>query len=264
MHAYLDPQGLTLVSGFIDGASWALSAPAYIAARPTVRTLVIAPALLAVVVWAGGLGAFAAYWPAARDAVWTAPDPAGMTGVSLYVLWQLTASVAWLTGAVVWSVTAVFAAGVPAVPFMDPLSARVEALDGTLPETPGGIAAVAAEIAGGVVRELGKLLLFVLVQVALLALWFVPGVGFAQPLVALGVTAWFAALNMIDYAAARRGLGFRAEVRFVNAHLPVMLGFGAVLALLAFVPVLGSALALPVGVVGGTRMAARLLAERRA
>jgi CysZ protein len=72
---------------------------------------------------------------------------------------------------------------------------------------------------------------------------------------ALGL-AW----SLLDYPLTLRGVRLRARSRLLLAHPGPILGFGAAFALVTVIP--GAALLLlPVGVIGATRLVARLLPE---
>jgi CysZ protein len=72
---------------------------------------------------------------------------------------------------------------------------------------------------------------------------------------ALGL-AW----SLLDYPLTLRGVRLRSRLRLLLAHPGPILGFGAAFALVTLVPG-GALLLLPAGVVGATRLVARLIPE---
>jgi len=82
-----------------------------------------------------------------------------------------------------------------------------------------------------------------------LILGWLPGVNLLAPLLlALALT-----FQMISFPQTRRGLGFKAGLRFIGRNFAGSLGFGGAVLLAFSIPIVG-ALALPVAVIAGTRL----------
>jgi CysZ protein len=146
---------------------------------------------------------------------------------------------------------------VVAAPFLDVLSERVERIvAGGAPSarTLGESLRVAAR---STLEEAKRTAFFLAVQLGILLLGLVPGL---QPLAAaasLAFTALFLPLDFTAYSLDRRRVPFRARRRWVWAHKPEMLGFGALGVALFFVPGL-SFLCLPWLVTSGTLLVLEL------
>ncbi|MBW2280112.1 MAG: EI24 domain-containing protein [Deltaproteobacteria bacterium] len=170
-------------------------------------------------------------------------------------LWLLALLLRWiLIGLFAFVVYFVFTVvgAVIASPFLDVLSARVERIEsGQVPEAPGGVI-------GGALRALraegARAVFFLGIQVAWLALGFVPGL---QPVAVIGLfvsSALFLPLDYTGYLLDRRGVSFAQRRAWLMRHRGCMFGFGATAFATYLVPGLNF-LALPVLVTAGTLLA---------
>jgi len=142
---------------------------------------------------------------------------------------------------------------VVAEPFLELLTRRAEALAAGAP--PG-----AAWSDSGLLRDvlrvlrqgLLRLAIYLGVMLPLLLLNFIPGLGGAvYAVLAWLVTAYFLALEFLDYPLDRRGLSFKEKSRYVRSLGLGWLGFGSAVLLIGLVPVVNFTL-LPLAAVGGT------------
>lgn len=83
-------------------------------------------------------------------------------------------------------------------------------------------------------------------------IFYPPAVVVTAPLKFL-VCSWILAWDFIDYPLGLRGLGVRARLRWVVRHFGAFTGFGALWAVVCFVPGIALVL-LPMGVAGATRL----------
>lgn len=148
------------------------------------------------------------------------------------------------------AVTFSFTAGIAAAPFNDFLAERAEywATPSLTPAPKRDWRGHARLILTDIGKSIGALVLTIL---ALLVSW-IPVIG------VLGIAATFllVSFQFASYPQTRRGQGFGEGLGFVGRHALACLGFGAAIATLFSIPVIG-VLALPVAVVGGTLLVAR-------
>jgi len=157
-------------------------------------------------------------------------------------------------------VAAYLVASVLAAPIHDALSARVEELQrGAVVEESGdGMRALLREGGRAMREELRRALFLLLLTLPLLLVGVVvPGAQLLTAPALLGITVFFLPLDYASYSLDRRRLSFADKRRWLLAHRPVMLGFGAAALLTLSVPGLNF-LAMPVLVVAGTLLALRL------
>ena len=140
-----------------------------------------------------------------------------------------------------------------AAPFNDALSAAVESLHGGGQAPPFQLRVLLRDIVRSVLFEALKLAVYGAIMLGLFVFaWLVPGVGALVQTVIGGVlTALYFAIDHVDWAASRHGLSVRQRLGFVARHLGPMLGFGAGVWLLLFVPLV-NLLFMPAAVAGGT------------
>ncbi len=162
---------------------------------------------------------------------------------------------AWLLSIVLFfvalgvGVVAYFATSLLATaPFAGPLSARVEALATGAPPP--------KESFGHAVSAVGHTLLWVFLYllcslIILVAQFILSPLAPFLAVFGFFVTAKFLAYDCLDLPLSRRGMSFGEKWAYVGRHGADTLGFGSVVALLAFVPGLG--LVVPsLAAVGGT------------
>ncbi len=176
--------------------------------------------------------------------------------------------ISWLAR---WLIVALFAlllyivfallGGVLASPFLDVLSRRVEALRMGRVTDEGGEGLVAA-LRGSlrsIVEEGKRVIFFLGIQAALLAIGLVPGLHLFAVLAWLAAAAVFLPLDYAGYLLDRRGVRFRQRRRWIWRHRGPMLAFGLAALVTFAVPILnffclpwlvtaGTLLALEVGV----------------
>jgi CysZ protein len=165
-----------------------------------------------------------------------------------WLLWPLFAVALVLV--VFYSFTVI--ANLIAAPFNGLLAEKVELyLGGRLTEQPGGFKQVAKDIIPSLLSELRKLFYFLLRAIPLLLLFPIPGINIIAPFLWLAFSAWFLALEYVDYPMANHGLKFKQQhQRLKQARLPA-LAFGGGLTLLMMVPILNF-VAMPAAVAGAT------------
>ena len=95
-------------------------------------------------------------------------------------------------------------------------------------------------------------LLFALALLFVVNIFYPPAVVVTAPLKFL-VCSWILAGDFNDYPLGLRGLGVRARLRWVGRHFGAFTGFGALWAVVCFVPGIALVL-LPMGVAGATRL----------
>jgi len=170
----------------------------------------------------------------------------------------------WILGALVFVLVAAFAAvvaimisSVVSAPFLDVLSRRVERLaTGRIVESDeSGAGALLGDIGRTISSEASRMLFFLAIAGGLFAVGFVvPGAHLVTGPVAVVVTLLFLPLEYAGFLLDRRRVRFRARRRWVVAHWPRMIGFGASAFVICFVPGLNLLLA-PGLVVAGSLLA---------
>lgn len=187
------------------------------------------------------------------DALWTAP--AGSGWFETLLRW-LHRAVEWLIAftLIAFGVIAVAAlSSAIAAPFNDALSAAVEQLHAGRPAPAFQLRVLLRDVLRSVAFEALKLAVYGAIMLSLLVFaWLVPGVGaVVQTAVGSVLTALYFAIDHVDWAAGRHGLSVGQRLGFAGRHLRTMLGFGAGVWLLLFVPLV-NLLFMPAAVAGGT------------
>lgn len=138
-------------------------------------------------------------------------------------------------------------------PFLELLTRRTETLvPGMPPGAPWAESGLAREVWRVLRQSLMRLLIYLAVMLPLLLLTFIPGVGgVVYAGLAWLFTAYFLALEFMDYPLDRRGLSLKEKSRYVRGMGLGWLGFGSAVLVLGLVPVVNFAL-LPLAAVGGT------------
>jgi CysZ protein len=180
--------------------------------------------------------------------------------------WLWVAPLRLLSWLARWAIAALFAlllymvfvllGGVLAAPFLDVLSRRVEALRTGRVADAGSEGLVAAFRVGmRAILEEGKRVVFFLgVQAAILALGLVPGLHLFAAVAWLAAAAAFLPLDYAGYLLDRRGVRFRERRRWIWRHRGPMLTFGLAALGTFAVPILNF-LCLPWLVTAGTLLA---------
>jgi CysZ protein len=187
--------------------------------------------------------------------LWSDPAQLGTLGTALGALHWLLQALVFVVAAGFAIVLASAASSVIAAPFNDALSEAVERREGGARAAPFAWTRVVRDVARTVRIEAFKLALYLLVLVpSWLASFLVPGVGHALHLVFSAlVTAFYLAIDYVDWPASRRGFGLRERLALFQRQPVLMLGFGFSLSILLFVPFLNLFL-MPIAVAGGTRL----------
>lgn len=146
--------------------------------------------------------------------------------------------------------------GVIASPFLDALSRRVEAIRaGRLEEVgPPGLRGALIGAGRALLQEAKRALFFAAVELAILAVGLVLGLGPLAAVAAIGFAALFLPLDYTGYALDRRAATFATRRRWIWRHRGAMGSFG-VLALLTFALPGLNFLCLPWLVTAGTLLA---------
>jgi CysZ protein len=185
--------------------------------------------------------------------LWTAPDGEGVGAAAargLHTVLELLAAVLLI---VVGVVAVALVSSLIAAPFNDALSEAIESEYAGTPGAPLRLNVLLRDAVRSVGLQLLKLAAYAAIMVpAFLVSLLLPGIG-GLLYAALGfvVTSLFLALDYVDFAAARRGLGARERFRDALGRWPAMLGLGAAIWLLLFVPFL-NLLFMPAAVAAGT------------
>ena len=172
----------------------------------------------------------------------------------------------WLAGGLLFVlllglclVAAYLVASLLAAPFHDVLSRRVEELvtgDVRDESSPGWRGAL-SDAARSSIEEGRRVAWFAAIVAPLALVGFVlPGAHVVTGPLVLFATLLFLPLDYAGYTLDRRRYSFRDKRRWMRAHSPAVLGFGAAAFLIFLVPLLNLA-AMPLLVVGGTLLAAR-------
>lgn len=164
--------------------------------------------------------------------------------------WQIVASVGAVIAAVILGATLAQSVSGPALDAL--VREQEEALGLPAPRA----STFAASLGRSLRVTLTTLALGVppILLLSLVDVVFPPAIVVTWPL-KLILSALLATWSFVDYPFAARGAGVRVRFAWFRAHLAAALGFGAVMAILSMVPLVGL-FVLPVGVVGATRLLA--------
>lgn len=245
------PSDLAPWRRFALGARYPFRGAHLLASTPALWRWVLAPALITTLTLTGALWAVIRYTPAFLAWIWPVPPGAGAIQLALWwvIAVLLIGSLATLSAVGAW-----FASGLVAVPFLDQLSQRVESMQIGTREEPTSWSELAGDLALSLLHTVLGLLLWLVVMAALLVVGLIPAVG--PPLhgaLSLSASALFACREMMDGPMSRRRMGFVHKLRVIGANLPQALGFGAIVAVVLWIPLMNFLL-LPVAVTGGTLM----------
>ena len=229
-----------------------------LAALPALLSVLAFTAAIALLAtWSGEIHGWATAWMPVLEAgrwyqwLWIAPAKAGLAVIGA-VLFLFIAGAAF--------VLAYLLASLLASPVHDALSARVEQIvtGGLVDAGPGGLAGLAKEALRSLREELRRMLFFLALTMPLFLIGaLIPGASLVTGPLLVGITIFFLPLDYSSYTLDRRRVPFAEKRRWMLAHRPVMVGFGATSFLTFAVPGLNF-LAMPVLVVAGTLLAVRL------
>jgi CysZ protein len=240
--------------GFLAGLGYALRGARFVYVQhPRLSRLWLPP----VVITAIALVATSCLAFALRDDVvgwlWAEPSGSGAGALAARGLHTALELLAALVMALAGVVFVALASSLICAPFNDALSEAVEREYVGSAATPLRL----SQLLRDTLRSLGLQLLKLGAYCAIMGPMFIaslalPGVGSAlYAVVGFVVTALFLALDYVDFAAARRGLGARARMRVALRSWPAMLGLGTAIWALLFVPLV-NVLFMPAAVAGGT------------
>lgn len=215
---------------------------------PGLRAFVILP-LLANILLFGALG-FAAYGyfqALVMSIEDTLPD-------WLSFLTWLIAPVLWLTGGLLTGYASTLLVLLITSPFHALLAEKVEErVTGQQVPALEGIGAAIMEIPRGIGRELRKLLYYLPMALGVLIISFIPGLQALSPFLWFILGAWMMSLQFIDYPMDNHRLPFNDVKEACASRRLSSLGFGAVVAFVASVPLLNF-IVIPAAVIGATLM----------
>lgn len=185
------------------------------------------------------------------------PDPTGTDWVSriLTVLHSIVEVFAFFLIALLLGVICAATSSVVAAPFNDVLSEVVEQREAGIAPPPFAMARVVRDAGRTIRMEALKLACYLAVMVPMWILsLLLPGVGQVAYFLFAGLfSAAYFALDYTDWPASRRGLGIRQRLAVLRSQPWLLLGFGACVWLLMWVPFVNLWL-MPAAVAGGTRL----------
>jgi CysZ protein len=245
----LAPHGTPL--DFFWGASLPVRAGLLVLRTPRLRLLTLLCAAVTLVIltlWAWALWTWLPEW---MGHLWSRP-----LGGSR-ILWQLTAA---LGGAFLWVLGAVTLPLLALAPLQDPLVAATEAAVGAPPAPAVGALGGARQAVRALGHTAVRVALLLAGQALLLALQLlIPAGAMVWWAAGWGWTALWACAEYLDAPLSRRDRPF-SEVRLVLARRTwLALGFGLVLTLLLWVPLV-NLLLVPVAVAAGSLLHRSLVA----
>ena len=222
---------------------------------PIILTLL---ALLAAAIWAVGIR------KRALALLWSVPEAHDWLGRMLGWLHGAAEILVGLLAFLVGAVLVLLVANVAAAPFHDALSEEVERIRTGRGAQGFSVRALVGDLARTVALEATKLSAYLAIMLPLLLVsWLVPGIGsLVYSLAAFLFTAYYFALDYMDWAASRHGLSVRERIGLVRQHAAAALGFGTGVWVILFVPIL-NLLFMPAAVAGGTLLFLELSGSQR-
>ena len=135
-----------------------------------------------------------------------------------------------------------------ASPFLDAMTERILSdLGETLPPSRGPLKAFLRSLRNQSI----KLVFFGSIQVLLLLLWIIPGLGILHPPLSALLTILFLGFEYVDYPLDARQMTVPRRFEWMVAHLGATLAYGAVLFPVFLIPFVGYAF-LPLSVAGAS------------
>lgn len=235
---------------FLAGLFAPVHALRYVLRRPRLWKYSFFSGALAAAIFFGLAALAITFGDNALTALWARPDATGWL-----VLWWVAAIALTVVGlAAALGVTLVLV-GILLGPFMDALSARVEAaILGAAPEAKSTLGQAARDQAAGVIHPLLTLALYLMLLPCVFALGLVPLIG-AMVAAALGfmLSASLLALEFTDQTPSRRRFRWREKLAQFRGQSGAYLGLGVGLAAFLCIPILDFFL-VPIAVVAGTML----------
>lgn len=229
----------------LRGADY-LARGARMLSHPALRTFVVVPLLVNIVIFASLWGVAFAYLSQTVDN-WIAAIPEWLAFIE-WLLWPLLIALfALLTGYLFTAVALLIAS-----PFNTLLAEKAEELVTGRPIAGlEGLWPALLSVPRGVWRELQKLLYYLPMAVLVLILTFIPPISALSPLLWFLLGAWMMSLQFIDYPMDNHQLDFAKVREAARSRRLSSLGFGGLVALCAGIPVVNF-FVVPAAVVGAT------------
>lgn len=231
--------------GFSDGARYLVRGFELIR-QPALRTFVVIPLLLNVIVFAGlgfvAIDGFAGWLDTLMQSV---PDWAAFIR---YLLWPLFVLLLLVVAA--WTFTII--GNIIASPFAGPLAEKTEALlTRDVSTTVFDWKTVPAIAVRSLQREFSKLLYFLgwAILVLIVSLLVSP----IAPLLWLAFGAWMMAVQYVDYPFDNHQLSFGDVKRWLAANRMLALGFGAAVLAASMIPLV-NLVVIPAAICGATAL----------
>jgi len=164
----------------------------------------------------------------------------------------LIAPLLWLTGALTTGYLSTLIVLLLTSPFHALLSEKVEEqVTGTSVPALEGLGPALLAIPRGIFREVRKILYYIPLAVFVLIVSLIPGLQAFAPLLWFALGAWMMGLQFVDYPMDNHQLSFRDVKDACASRRLSSLGFGAVVAFVAGIPLL-NLVVIPAAVVGAT------------
>jgi len=248
------------VGRFARGFGYGLEGLRWLGRHPHLSRYWLPPVVVTIALFVALQVLAVRFYPELRDMLWKG-SPEDACRVSAWYSWACVLRAAyWVSGMIAWLLAAGAAMIVTllmslalSAPFNDALSEAVERERGVRRGVDVSLGAIVRDAARSLRLEALKLGAYLGLMTPLLVVsWLVPGVG--QVLyVGVGglLTVSYLALEFVDWSASRREWSVRRRFALLREHPSLLLGFGACVWGLLFVPVLGWLL-MPAAVIGGT------------
>lgn len=168
-----------------------------------------------------------------------------------FLSWIL-APILWLLSGLLTGYASTLIVLILTSPFHALLAEKVEELvTGEAVPALEGISAALLQLPRGIFRELGKLVYYLPMAFGLLILSFIPLLNAAAPFLWFLLGAWMMSLQFVDYPMDNHRLSFRMVRQVCARRRLSSLGFGAVVALIAGIPIV-NLVVIPAAVAGAT------------
>jgi len=240
-----------VMGSFFRGLGYPYRAVGFVRQHGLTR-FVVAPLLLSALLYALFFVSLYFWFGQVSDWIWARPAGGGLWGAVLGFFWQVFRGALGLLLVGLGAILFVLIAQVLSAPFLDLLSEKTEEI--VLGRTPKAftLSRALAEVRYALLDLLRVLLLLGGLNVLLLFLHLVPGVGTLANAAANALwTLLFGAYAFLDYPLSRRHIPFGGKWRVVLRSPSLSLGFGAAVFATLLVPIVGLFL-LPFACVGGT------------
>ena len=250
------------VGRFVAAFTLPMRAARFLAARRALWPLVLVPALINIVLFAGALWFVLGGADDLLGTWWAKPALETWIDWLWRGLWYVAWLVALVLGVVLAYVGVLLVGGIVASPFNDALSERTEtALTGRAEVPQPG-----ETFLGGVLRSVGSAIAITAIYGVLvgpvLLLNLVPVLGsVAATILGVLLGGFFVALEYADTVFGRYGLSLGEKFRLLRADKALAFGFGLGASLLLMIPLLNF-LVIPIAVVGGTAIGLVLVGDR--